>query len=160
MYAVCLRYASDSTEAEDVLQEGFVKVFQHLANFKKEGSFEGWVRRIMVNTALEKHRKKNIMYPVAELYPVSKNMKTEDIESNISAQELMGLIQKLSPGYRTVFNLYAIEGYSHQEIADQLGISEGTSKSQLARARNVLQEEVIKLYQLSKKKELVKENGK
>jgi RNA polymerase sigma-70 factor (ECF subfamily) len=108
----------------------------------------------MVNTALEKHRKKNLMYPVAELYTVSKNMKTDDIESNISAQELMGLIQKLSPGYRTVFNLYAIEGYSHQEISERLGISEGTSKSQLARARNVLQEEVFKLYQLSKKKRI------
>jgi len=146
MYGVCLRYAKDATEAEDILQDGFIKVFQHIASFKNEGSIEGWVRRIMINTALERFRKKNPLYPVSEIYDVARHLKYEDIESQISANELMGLVQKLSPGYRTVFNLYAIEGYSHKEISEQLGISEGTSKSQLARARAVLQDEVEKLY--------------
>lgn len=146
MYAVCLRYSKDATEAEDVLQDGFVKVFQNIQNFKSEGSFEGWVRKIMVNTALEKFRKKNYLYPVGEIFEVAKDLKHEDVEHHLHAEELMKVINKLSPGYRTVFNLYAIEGYSHKEIGDQLGISEGTSKSQLARARAVLQDEVEKLY--------------
>lgn len=146
MYAVCVRYSKDATEAEDVLQDGFVKVFQNIQNFKSEGSFEGWVRKIMVNTALEKFRKKNHLYPVGEIFEVAKDLKHEDVEHNIHAEELMKVINRLSPGYRMVFNLYAIEGYSHKEIGDQLGISEGTSKSQLARARAVLQDEVEKLY--------------
>mgnify|MGYP002078817104 CR=1 FL=1 len=152
MYSVCLRYAKDSTEAEDILQDGFIKVFQHMGAFKHEGSFEGWVRRIMINTALERFRKKNPLLPVGDIYPVAKDLKYDDIESNISADELLGLVQKLPPGYRTVFNLYAIEGYSHQEIGEMLNISEGTSKSQLARARAVLQEEVTKLYKPVQKK--------
>lgn len=146
MYGVCMRYAKDATDAEDILQDGFIKVFQHIGSFKNEGSIEGWVRRIMINTALERFRKKNPLYPVSEIFEVAKNLKYDDIESQISANELMGLVHKLSPGYRMVFSLYAIEGYSHKEISDQLGISEGTSKSQLARARAVLQEEVEKLY--------------
>lgn len=154
MYGVCLRYAKDTTEAEDILQDGFIKVFQHIGSFKNEGSIEGWVRRIMINTALERFRKKNPLYPVSEIFEVAKNLKYEEIESQISAQELMGLVQKLSPGYRTVFNLYAIEGYSHKEISEQLGISEGTSKSQLARARAVLQEEVEKLYKTPYQKKI------
>ena len=152
MYAVCVRYSKDSTEAEDVMQDGFVKVFQHIHNFKNEGSFEGWIRRIMVNTALEKFRKKNHLYPVGEIFEVAKDLKHEDVEQNIHVDELMSIINKLSPGYRMVFNLYAIEGYSHKEIGDQLGISEGTSKSQLARARAVLQDEVEKLYNITQKK--------
>lgn len=155
MYAVCVRYSKDSTEAEDVMQDGFVKVFQNLQNFKNEGSFEGWIRKIMVNTALEKFRKKNHLYPVGEIFEYTKDLKHEDVEHNIHADELMKVIQKLSPGYRTVFNLYAIEGYSHKEIGDQLGISEGTSKSQLARARAVLQDEVEKLYSITQKKNVV-----
>lgn len=155
MYAVCVRYSKDATEAEDVLQDGFVKVFQNIQNFKNEGSFEGWVRKIMVNTALEKFRKKNHLYPVGEIFELAKDLKHEDVENNIHAEELMKVIQKLSPGYRTVFNLFAIEGYSHKEIGDKLGISEGTSKSQLARARAVLQDEVEKLYNISHKKNVV-----
>ncbi len=155
MYAICVRYSKDSTEAEDVLQDGFVKVFQNIQNFKNEGSFEGWVRKIMVNTALEKFRKKNHLYPVGEIFEYAKDMKHEDVEHNIHAEELMKVVNKLSPGYRMVFNLYAIEGYSHKEIGDQLGISEGTSKSQLARARAVLQDEVEKLYGITQKKNVV-----
>lgn len=151
MYATCLRYAKDSTEAEDVLQDGFIKVFQNIVNFKNEGSLEGWIRRIMVNTALEKFRKKNILYPVGEVYEYAKDMKQDNVEHELHAEELMKVINKLSPGYKMVFNLYAIEGYSHKEIAEQLNINEGTSKSQLARARMVLQEEVNKLYNIQKK---------
>lgn len=152
MYGVCLRYARDTTEAEDILQDGFIKVFQYLANFKNEGSLEGWIRRIMINTALERFRKKNPMYLVSEIHEYDCFLKTEDIESAISAQELLQLVQKLSPGYKMVFNLFAIEGYSHKEIAAQLGISEGTSKSQLARARAVLQGEVVKLHKRALKR--------
>lgn len=155
MYGVCLRYAKDSTDAEDILQDGFVKVFQHIGSFKNEGSLEGWIRRIIVNTALEKFRKKNPLYPVGEIYEVAKNLKYDDIDGHIAVQELMGLVQKLPPGYKVVFNLYAIEGYSHKEISEQLGISEGTSKSQLARARATLQEEVVKLYGENIKKKIV-----
>jgi RNA polymerase sigma-70 factor (ECF subfamily) len=109
----------------------------------------------MVNTALEKFRKKNHLYPVGEIFEVAKDLQHEDVEHNIHAEELMKVINKLSPGYRMVFNLYAIEGYSHKEIGDQLGISEGTSKSQLARARAVLQDEVEKLYGITQKKNVV-----
>lgn len=146
MYVVCLRYSKDATEAEDILQDGFVKVFSNISSFKNEGSLEGWVRRVIVNTALEKFRKKTPLMTSGDEYEKVTEIHYETIESNISANELMDVIQKLPPGYRTVFNLYAIEGYSHKEIGDMLGISEGTSKSQLARARGLLQDAVIALY--------------
>lgn len=146
MYAVCLRYSKDATEAEDILQDGFVKIFSHISSFKNEGSLEGWVRRIIVNTALERFRKKTPLLTSSESYEKVTDLHYDTIESTISAKELMEIIQKLPPGYRTVFNLYAIEGYSHKEIGEMLGISEGTSKSQLARARGLLQESVATLY--------------
>ncbi len=143
MYAVCLRYARDASEAEDMLQDGFIKVYQNIQSFKFEGSFEGWVRRIMVNTALERFRKKNQLYPVGEIHEVAGDLPDlYSVEAHISAKELMDLVRRLPTGYRVVFNLYAIEGYSHKEISEQLGISEGTSKSQLARARQTLQQKV------------------
>lgn len=146
MFGVCLRYAKDATEAEDILQDGFIKVFQHIGSFKNNGSLEGWVRRIMVNTALERFRKKNTLYFVGEVFETGKHVRYDETDSHFAVDELMELVKKLPAGYKVVFNLFAIEGYSHREISEQLGISEGTSKSQLARARAVLKEEVTKLY--------------
>jgi RNA polymerase sigma-70 factor (ECF subfamily) len=138
MLGICLRYANDYASAEDILQEGFVKAFKNINKFRHEGSFEGWLRRIMVNTAIEIHRRKKNMYPILEVDTIDVEYHSEDAISMLAKEDLMNMIMKLSPGYRTVFNMYAIEGYSHKEIAEQLNISEGTSKSQLARARYIL----------------------
>lgn len=142
MFGVCLRYAQDYQNAEDILQEGFVKAFRNMEKFRFEGSFEGWLRRIMVNTAIEMHRRKNHLYPLVEVENTDIELIEENAVSMLAADDLMNMISSLSPGYRTVFNLYAIEGYSHKEIAEQLNISEGTSKSQLARARYILMDMV------------------
>ncbi|MCK4661610.1 MAG: sigma-70 family RNA polymerase sigma factor [Bacteroidales bacterium] len=149
MFGICLRYSKDYTEAEDTLQEGFIKVFENISSFKFKGSFEGWLRRIMVNTALEKYRKQNVLYPVSDIFEYAEDIGYDDITSDISAGDLLKLITELSPQYRVVFNLYAIEGYSHNEISKKLGISTGTSKSNLSRARQILQEKVKKLYMLN-----------
>ena len=143
MFSICLRYACDYYQAEDMLQEGFVKVFNNLKNFRNEGSFEGWLKRIFVNTAIEWLRKNKVMNEMAEIENVPLHIVQEDCFSQLAADDLMKLIQSLSPGYRTVFNLYAIEGYSHKEIGDMMNINEGTSKSQLARARYILQKMVV-----------------
>lgn len=135
LFGLCLRYTSSAADAEDVMQEGFIKVFRHLDQFKGDGSLEGWVRRIMVRTAISWHRKKSRMFftelpeaaPGTELPP-------EQL-SRLGEKELVRMIQLLPTGYRTVFNLYAVEGFNHREIAEMLKISEGTSKSQYARAR-------------------------
>jgi RNA polymerase sigma factor (sigma-70 family) len=143
MYAVCLRYANNSNDAQDLLQEGFIKVYRNLHRFRAEGSFEGWIRRVFVNSSIEHFRKKSL-----QLSKVSEKEESSIGDTDISAldnlaeKDIINLIQELSPGYRTVFNLYVIEGFSHKEIAAQLGISEGTSKSQLARARTILQKKV------------------
>lgn len=142
MYGICLRYSKDATEAEDNLQEGFVKVFTKIGQYSFNGSFEGWMRRVIVNTALEKYRKKNHLYPVEDITVYESVTWTDDVVEEISAKELMNVIQELPPRYRMVFNLYAIEGYSHKEIAEEMGISEGTSKSNLSRARAILQKRV------------------
>lgn len=145
MYGVCLRYANDADEAKDILQDGFIKVFFNLKQFNYKGSFEGWIRRIMVNTALEKFRDKNYLFAVHMERGYEKDDKEYDhIISDLSANDLLKLIQELSPQYRMVFNLYAIEGYSHKEICDILNIKEGTSKSNLSRAREILKEKVGK----------------
>lgn len=145
MLAICMRYAKDRMEAEDVLQLGYIKIFNKVAEFKAEGSFEGWIRRIMVNTAIESYRKNlrtlNVV-PIDEAY----EQPSQGFDfGTLGMQDLLKVIQKLSDGYRVVFNMYAIEGYSHKEIAETLGISEGTSKSQLSRARVILQQEILKL---------------
>ncbi len=140
MFAICLRYANDYQSAEDILQEGFIKVFNHLDKYKASGSFEGWMKRIFINTSIEHYRKAVVTNRYVEIdsaYHVS--YKGEDAVSCLSKKDLLGLIQQLPMGYRTVFNLYAIEGFTHREISQKLGISEGTSKSQLARARAMLQ---------------------
>lgn len=142
MYAVCLRYAGNAEEAEDILQEGFIKVFKKLDSFRSEGSFEGWVRRIFVNTAIEHFRRKRYLMPVTEKEENTIEGKYTSVLDELGAKDIMALIQELSPGYRTVFNMYVVEGYTHKEIADMLGISEGTSKSQLSRAKVILQDMV------------------
>ncbi len=138
MMGICLRYAKNRQDAEDILQEGFIKVFNNLKNFKKEGSLEGWIKRIMVNTALLHYRKTSKFENHVDVDVADKETNDLDLLSSLSAKELMTQIQTLPDGYRMVFNMYVIEGYQHKEIGELLGISEGTSKSQLARARKVL----------------------
>jgi RNA polymerase sigma-70 factor (ECF subfamily) len=144
MYAVCLRYASNSEEAEDILQEGFIKIFKKLESFRSEGSFEGWIRRIFVNTAIEHFRRKKYLQPVTEREENTLEGSGLSALDDLAEKDILELIRQLSPGYRTVFNMYVIEGYTHKEIGDLLGISEGTSKSQLSRAKVILQEMVRK----------------
>jgi RNA polymerase sigma-70 factor (ECF subfamily) len=145
MFVVCQRYAKNREEAEDILQEGFVKVFEHLHQFKFAGSFEGWVRRIMVNCALLKYRSKVNLYPVINLdHSTGQFIENEDISSGLGLKELLVLIRKLPPVYRMVFNLYVFEGMKHKEIAARLGISEGTSKSNLSDARAILKKAIHK----------------
>ncbi len=146
MYGVCLRFAKDRTEAEDNLQEGFVKVFTNIHKFRHEGSLEGWVRRIMVNVSLSKYRKQHLMHPVEDVSIYETPEMSEDALDKISADELLALVQELPPRYRMVFNLYVMEGMSHQEVGEAMNISEGTSKSNLARARDILKRKVKRLY--------------
>lgn len=138
MFAVCIRYVRNQQTAEDVLQDGFVKVFRYISSFRKQGSFEGWVRRIFVNTSIEYLRKQVNLYSIVNEDGENIDVEDTNMFSGIEVEELMSMVNALSPGYRTVFNLYAIEGYSHKEIAELLKINEGTSKSQLARARQIL----------------------
>ncbi len=136
MLFVCFRYCKNREEAEDVLQEGFIKVFKHINTFKFEGSFEGWVRRIMVNTAIEHIRKNKHTHAFDDVENMVESPESElDITGKLNEKELLKMVHMLPDGYRAVFNLYAIEGYSHKEIADLLGIAEGTSKSQLSKAK-------------------------
>lgn len=151
LFGVCLRYAKDTTEAEDNLQEGFVKIFTNIHRFRHEGSFEGWMRRIMVNVSLEKYRKQHQMHPVEDVAVYDKNPGSDNIIENISANEIIGLIQELPPRYRMVFNLYVMEGLNHKEISEEMNISVGTSKSNLARAREILKRKVNTLYGHDKK---------
>lgn len=146
MFGVCLRYSKDRTEAEDNLQEGFIKVFTNLKNFRHEGSLEGWVRKIMVNVSLEKFRKQNIMHPVEDAGMYETKNYTNDIIEKITADELIELIQELPPRYKMVFNLFVMEGMNHKEISELMKISEGTSKSNLARGREILKKKVEELY--------------
>ncbi len=142
MYAVCLRYASNAEEAEDILQEGFIKIFKKLGSFRGDGSFEGWIRRIFVNTAIEHFRRRRYLQPVTEKEEGTIEGKYLSVLDEMAEKDILALVQQLSPGYRTVFNMYVVEGYTHKEIADMLGISEGTSKSQLSRAKVILQDMV------------------
>ncbi len=143
MLAICTRYLTDKMTAEDVMIEAMMKVFKRIDQFNFQGSFEGWVKRIMVNESLMKLRSQKIV----EIDIEDVNYKDFAVENqdNLSAEDLMNLITALPVGYRTVFNMYAIEGYSHAEIAEKLGISEGTSKSQLSRARGILQQKLKEL---------------
>ncbi len=144
MYAVCLRYAQDQDEAKDILQESFIKVFNNLNKFENKGSFEGWVKRIFINTSIEFYRKsqrQNIVDSIDNVPDISVESSTVSL---LKAADLMKLVNRLPKGYRTVFNLFVIEGYHHEEISAMLNISENTSKSQLHKARLYLQELVLK----------------
>jgi len=143
MLGVCRQYVKDLHHAEDLLLQGFLKVFTNLHKFKHEGSFEGWIRRIMVNTCISYLRKKNRIDLSDEDY-VFNDSATESLEST-TVEDIQKLIDQLPEGYKMVFNLFAIEGYKHSEIAQQLNISESTSKSQLFKARKMLQENYIKM---------------
>ena len=143
MFPLCIRYVGDRVLAEDILQDGFVTLFTHLDNYKGDGSFEGWARKIFVTTALMSLRKKDALKMSDEL-DVARGMKSENVTQmqNIGYKELMKLVMTLPPGFRTVFNMYAIEGFTHKEIGDMLGISETTSRTQLSRARTWLQNKI------------------
>jgi RNA polymerase sigma-70 factor (ECF subfamily) len=152
MKAVCLRYTKDSDQAMDVLQEGFIKVFQNMEKYTGVGSFEGWVRRIMVNLSIDRFRKQK-----NDFLLLNSNMSPEDFEDEIEDEEdenavdydfkpsqIIEAMQQLSPAYRTVFNLYVFENYTHQDIADSLGISVGTSKSNYAKAKRNMKKILLK----------------
>jgi RNA polymerase sigma factor (sigma-70 family) len=140
--AICCRYISDRMAAEDLMVESMMKIFDKVSQFGFKGSFEGWAKRLVVNEALMYLRSKKMLE--VGIDEVNESLNSYDQSLDFESDELMKLIQSLPNGYRTVFNLYAIEGYNHNEIAEMLGISEGTSKSQLSRARAILQEQLTK----------------
>lgn len=144
MYGVCLRYSGNIDDANDLLQEGFIKVFKNLDKFRGDGSFEGWIRRIFVNTSIEHFRRKVKLYNITEIQENTVEETNLNILDTLAVKDIIILVNELSPGYKTVFNMHVIEGYSHKEIADILGITEGTSKSQLARAKGVLKKSLEK----------------
>ena len=146
MYGICLQYASSEEDAQDIMQEGFVKVFRKLDQVKDPAAFPGWIRRVMINTALEKYRSQVHLQRIDDVKEEADQEMDDGIFENLTCQELIALIQTLTPRYRMVFNLYAIEGFNHQEIGKELGISVGTSKSNLSRARAILQEKIKKIY--------------
>jgi RNA polymerase sigma factor (sigma-70 family) len=152
MYGLSYRYVKNSMEAEDVLVTAFMKVFDKIHQFKHDGSFEGWIRRIVVNESLTYLRRNRALYLEAELELADREPDYASLSDHLEAEELLAMIQELPTGYGIVFNLYAIDGYSHKEIADQLGISENTSKSQLSRARTYLQKMLIERDWISKSK--------
>ena len=144
MYGVCLRFARNTMEADDILQEGFIKVFSFLKDFRHDGSLEGWIRRTIVNTAINNYNSKQNEWSETSIdLAESHHSVAEEILDKISTADLLKLIHELPEGYRLVFNLYVIEGYNHKEIAEMLNISENTSKSQLSRARMALQQRLI-----------------
>ncbi|MBL0147038.1 MAG: RNA polymerase sigma factor [Chitinophagaceae bacterium] len=138
MYAVCLRYSKNADDAQDLLQEGFIKVFKNIEKYRGDGSFEGWIRRIFVNTSIEHFRRTVNNTTLTEIQEVTIEDKEWNALDTLAEKDIISMVQELSPGYRQVFNMYVIEGYSHKDIGDILGISEGTSKSQLARAKGIL----------------------
>ena len=143
MYAVALRYAKMQQEAEDILQEAFIKVFQKIDTFRKDSSLVHWIKRVVINTALNSQRSKLYMYPMVDVSDLQGWSQEGTAISDFSHQELLQMIQELPDGCRVIFNLYAIEGYKHHEIAKMLEVSEGTSKSQYSRAKMLLQQKVM-----------------
>jgi RNA polymerase sigma factor (sigma-70 family) len=149
MMTVCLRYAHDSMEAEDMLQEAFIRVFNYIDQFKFEGSFEGWIRRVVVNTALKQLQKKRLSFSEINDNTQQAPRLESYAYSNLGEEELMKLISQLPDGYRTIFNLNVIEGYSHEEIAKMLDIQPSTSRSQLVKARKMLQNQILNLQKIA-----------
>lgn len=139
MLAVCTRYCANKDDAEEVMLDGFMRAFEKIEQFREEGSFEGWIRRIMVTESLMFLRKAKQWRQEVPIDEVTVEPDYEWADTAVNESDLMRLVNQLPDGYRTIFNLYAIEGYAHAEIAEMLGISEGTSKSQLSRARMILQ---------------------
>jgi RNA polymerase sigma-70 factor (ECF subfamily) len=140
MLVICMRYSRSREEAEEILQEGFYRVFKYIHQFKNQGPFEGWLRKIMINAALQRYRSKAHLHPVIHIDLANKELSDDtDIFSDLHAKELIRLVQSLPTAYRLIFNLFVFEGFKHREIAQMLGISEGTSKSNLSDARAILQ---------------------
>jgi RNA polymerase sigma-70 factor (ECF subfamily) len=139
MLSICMRYMGRRDKAEDIMINAFMKIFDKIGSYKAEGSFEGWMRRVVVNDCLSEIRKERNMYLEVSVEEVSEEPDFDLLDGYLEAEDLLRMVEELPVGYRTVFNLYAIEGYSHKEIGEQLGISENTSKSQLSRARTLLQ---------------------
>lgn len=154
MFSICQRYTQSRQDAEDILQEGFIKAFQHLKQYRFDGSFEGWLRRIMINCALQKYRSQTHLHIVISNQEDQEETYFFDevITTNLSVKELTGLVQLLPAAYRMVFNLFVFEGMKHKEIAQMLGITEGTSKSNLFDARMILQKAVKKSMQVARAK--------
>ncbi len=151
MLGVCQRYARNAADAEDILQDAFIKIFNKIAQFKFEGSFEGWIRRIMVNTALKKYSLRRYEKEVVG-YEINENNQSSIDEvayGHISQKEILDLINCLPDGYRLIFNLYVIEGFPHEEIAQMLNIQASTSRSQLVKARNMLQKQILQLQKIA-----------
>ena len=144
---VCLRYANDTMEAEDMLQDGFVRIFNNMHQFKFEGSFEGWMRRIVVNVALKHLQKKRLHF--SEIKEYGGPSLDASAYTHLGEEDLMKLISNLPNGYRIVFNMNVIEGYSHEEIAQQLNIQASTSRSQLVKARKMLQQQIFELQKIA-----------
>ena len=152
LLGVCNRYARNKEDAEDILQDGFIKIFNKINQFKGEGSFEGWMRRVVVNTALKKYTLSRYSKEVSvEEVRENTDIDVNDVPSfnHLTEKDLLVIINKLPDGYRLVFNLYVIEGYQHDEIAKMLGIQPGTSRSQLVKARNLLQKEIIQMQRVA-----------
>jgi RNA polymerase sigma factor (sigma-70 family) len=149
MMGVCLRYANDAMEAEDMIQDAFIKVFQYIGQFKFEGSFEGWIRRIVVNTAIRHLERKKMKFKDIDDHSSSGPQVEASAYTHLGEEDLMKLINQLPDGYRLVFNLNVIEGYSHEEIAEMLHIQPGTSRSQLVKARKMLQQQILQLQKIA-----------
>jgi RNA polymerase sigma factor (sigma-70 family) len=145
MMAVCMRYANDRDEAQDILQEGFIKMFNNVHKYRGDGNLEGWIRRIMVHTAISRYRKLKPMVLVEDMSENLIHTSATQNANNLELKDLLKLVQQLPQVYRSVFNLYAVEGYSHQEIGNKLGITELLSRTTLYRARNILKEKLMQL---------------
>jgi RNA polymerase sigma factor (sigma-70 family) len=161
MLGVCIRYARDVDQAQDILQDGFIKVFSNIAKFNRQGSFEGWIRRIMVNTSIDFFRKNKNEYlllgndeSIEKYMPVEFEEEEEDQEFEFTASQVIEAMQSLSPAYRTIFNMYVFENLQHKQIAEKLGISVGTSKSNLAKAKKNLKKILLKEFRKADGKQL------
>lgn len=152
MLVICMRYTKERQEAEDILQESFVKVFNNIKNFRKESSLETWIKRIVINTALNSQRSKIYLYPMVDVDLMQPAPDKEIILSDYNFQDLLKLIQALPSGCQVIFNLHAIEGYQHKEIATMIGVSEGTVKSQYSRAKTLLQNKIEELERINYEK--------